>query len=361
MTDGKWRVWMVGPAEHMPGGMNAVVASYRDAGLADHVRLRYLSSYEGAGALRQLKVFSGAFVKLSRALLCGEVDLLHVHSASRGSFWRKSLLCALARAFNVPYVFHLHSGEFVQFYERECGPLRRRWIRRTLRGSAAMLVLSAGWQQRLTALIPGLCCVCMPNPIALPCRTQCSAEGANLLFLGRIREKKGVFDLLRAFPYVLARVPSARLRLAGDGELARARALAEELGVSANVDLLDWIDGERKQKELAGAALFVLPSYFEGVPIGVLEAMAMEVPVIATRVGGIPDIVQDGSEALLSDAGDVAALARNLVLALTDQPRRQALTAAAYERVQAHEQGRVVVSLLALYGRVVASPKRGQA
>src|SRR6478609_6763919 len=124
----KPRVLMAGPAEHLPGGMSAVVLSYRRAGLFEALPLRYLSRYEGAAALMQLRVFGAALWRLLLELLAGRVDLLHVHSASRGSFWRKSLLCGLCRAFGKPYLFHIHSGEFGHFYREECGPLARWWL-----------------------------------------------------------------------------------------------------------------------------------------------------------------------------------------------------------------------------------------
>lgn len=351
----KPRVLMVGPSEQMPGGMSAVVRSYRTGGLPDHIELRYLSSYEGPGLSRQLRVFGNTLVQCVRAMQRGEVDLLHVHSASRGSFWRKSVLCAVARWFDLPYLFHLHSGEFPLFYEKECAPWAQRWVRHTMRKAARVLVLSAGWRAQCERISADIVFDVAPNPVPVPARRSAPAEGGVILFLGRVREKKGAFDLLRAFPAVLASHPDARLCLAGDGELERARTESAAMGVAGHVDLPGWIDGDTKDAALAAASVFVLPSHFEGVPIGVLEAMACEVPIVATAVGGIPDIVTHQSEALLSEPGDVEALTRHLLMALQDRELRQRLVDAAYQRVQDHEVHRVAEGLAALYRRLVKS------
>ena len=161
-------VWMAGPAPDAPGGMSAVVTSYRHAGLFDTVPVHYLCTYLRPGLAMQLRVFGSACLRLLLALLAGRVRLLHVHSASRGSFWRKSLLCAMARAAGVPYVFHMHSGEFSVFYADEAGHLGRWWINRTLRGAHKVLVLTPGWADRLQGLVGALRCQVVPNPVALP-------------------------------------------------------------------------------------------------------------------------------------------------------------------------------------------------
>jgi hypothetical protein len=91
-----------------------------------------------------------AFSRLFLNLLVGNVALLHVHSASRGSFWRKSLLCWLAGRFGVPYVFHVHSGEFPVFFGNECSGWQQRWVRHTLRQAASVVVLTPGWLPRVS-------------------------------------------------------------------------------------------------------------------------------------------------------------------------------------------------------------------
>lgn len=352
-------VWMAGPTLSAPGGMSAVVTSYRDAGLFNTAGVVYLDTYIRPGLRTQLRVFGCAVLRFGRALLAGQVRLLHVHSASRGSFWRKSVLCAMARCAGVPYLFHLHSGEFPTFYESEAGALGRWWIRLTLHRAALVLVLTPGWATCLQALFGPLRCEPAPNPVELPAKSPLlQRQRRRLLFLGRIRQKKGAFDLLRAFADVRRQVPDATLVMAGDGELEAAEVLATELGLGAAVRFTGWIDGMAKDQAVAGADVFVLPSYFEGLPIGLLEAMAAGLIVVASPVGGIPELVTDGLHGRLVSAGQPAVLAAALVDVLTDAMRADAMASAAWQRVQAHGAEAVAAQIQALYDR--AAPIQGK-
>jgi len=365
-------VVMVGTSLDSPGGMTAVVRLYRDMGLFEAWNVRYIASYERPGKLTQVRVMAGALAAFVWLLLRGQVGLLHVHSASRGSFWRKSVFCALARLFGVPYVFHLHSGEFPVFYERECGPRAQRWVRRTLEGAQALVALTGQWQAALARIAPGASITVLGNPVRVPAvlpamPVMSATRPPRLLFLGRLRDKKGVYDLLRAMPAVLARHPGAIFTLAGDGDLEGTARLARELNVEHALRLPGWVDGAAKDALLADATLLLLPSYFEGLPVCVLEAMAEGIPVVASAVGGIPEVLEHGHCGVLHAAGDVDALA-GAVLALLDDAahggaddgaqdgsRYAALRQAAHARaLQVYSVQAVQASLDALYGKALA-------
>jgi glycosyltransferase involved in cell wall biosynthesis len=355
---------MVGTSLDSPGGMTAVVRLYRDMGLFEAWNVRYIASYERPGKLTQVRVMAGALAAFVWLLLRGQVNLLHVHSASRGSFWRKSVFCALARLFGVPYVFHLHSGEFPVFYERECGPRAQRWVRRTLEGAQALVALTGQWQAALARIAPGASITVLGNPVrvpaALPAMPVVSAtQPPRLLFLGRLRDKKGVYDLVRAMPAVLARHPGAIFTLAGDGDLEGTARLARELNVGHALRLPGWVDGAAKDALLAEATLLLLPSYFEGLPVCVLEAMADGIPVVASAVGGIPEVLEHGHCGLLHPAGDADALAAAVLALLDDMvqggERYAALRHAAHARaLQVYSVQAVQASLDALYGKALA-------
>jgi glycosyltransferase involved in cell wall biosynthesis len=347
------RVVMIGTALDSPGGMTSVVRCFRDGGFFDDWRVAYLASFERPGLLTQLRVMSLAVLRFVRLVLTREVSLVHVHSASRGSFWRKSVFCAMARGAGIPYIFQLHSGEFPVFYQDECGPLARRWIRHTLERAASVVALTEGWRGELAVIAPGAHIIVIGNPVVASA-VMAGDDGnvPNILFLGRLREKKGVFDLVRAVPDVVARVPGSHFMLAGDGELDAVRSLAIELGVSDAISLPGWVDGEAKDRLLASASVLVLPSYFEGLPVCVLEAMAAGVPVVASAVGGIPELLQSGECGWLVAPGDEKALARALIEALCDQHLRDA------KRRQALLQIRKDYSYQTLAGRLSAAYSR---
>lgn len=342
-------VWMAGPARSAKGGMSAVVAAYEAAGLFSRWRLRYLDTYTRPGALNQLRVFGAAWLALLGGLLRGRVALLHLHSASRGSFWRKSLLAAVAGMAGVPYVFHVHSGEFAQWW-RGRGAVGRWWVCRTLERARAVLVLTPGWVQTLQAGAPAARWRVARNPVEVPAACpQRAGLRERWLFLGRLRESKGANDLLAALPAVLARHPGVRLTMAGDGDVPAMQALAQRLGVADAVHFTGWIDGGAKDRALAEHGVMVLPSHAEGLPLTILEAMAQGLAVVATQVGGIPELVRDGHSAWLVPARDPAALSEAL-LALLEQPGAcEQRVAQAFADVKAYALPQVVAEMDALY------------
>lgn len=324
---------MVGSAMELPGGISAVVGHYRAMGLFDDWHVRYLVSYRGRSLGLQLRTMALALARATAILARRSVVLLHVHSASRGSFWRKSAFCLLARLCRVPYLFHLHSGEFEVFYRDECGRLAQRWVRSVLRHAACVVVLTPGWRRTIEAIEPAARIRVIPNPVAVAaCPPPPRGRGHRVLFLGRLKPSKGVWDLLAALPAVLARHPGARFCLAGDGDLAGVRAAARAQGVEHAIELPGWIDGAEKTQELARADVLVLPSHFEGLPICVLEAMGAGIPVVATAVGGVPFALDDGACGLLVNAREPEALAAALDTMLGDADLRARVTAKAHER-----------------------------
>jgi glycosyltransferase involved in cell wall biosynthesis len=297
--------------------------------------VHYISTWEGRGLARQLPVVARALVRILSLLLQRKVLLVHAHAASRGSFWRKSLFCLVARCFGVPYILHLHNGEFLQFFHNECGYFAQRGVRAMLERAARVIVLAETWRGSVAEIAPGATIIVIGNPVnvprSLPTRR---ALASNVLFLGRLWKKKGVFDLVHAIPAVLKRVPQAKFCLAGDGESDALRALALSLDVGDAVHLPGWVDGKEKYALLGNSDVLVLPSYFEGLGICILEAMANGVPVVATRVGGIPALVENGVTGLLFEPGDIAGMAERVAALLLDAGLRDRLRAAAFERVR---------------------------
>jgi glycosyltransferase involved in cell wall biosynthesis len=326
---------MFGPSMDYPGGMTEVVRAYSAAGLFEAWPLRYISTYAGQDFSTRLRPWllavCSALIRLARR----RVALVHVHSSTHGSFWRKSVLCALAFAFRVPYVIHLHSGRLTEFYQSGCNGFAKSWVRAVLREAARVVVLSQRWRDEVHKIEPAARTTIIGNPVSVPISVvPLQRPARTVLFLAWLQRTKGVLDLVRAIPIVLRTVPEARFVLAGSGDAASIAELARSLGVEHALRLPGWVNGKNKDDLLRQSDVFVLPSYYEGLPLGVLEAMACGVPVIATPVGGIPDVIRDGVNGLLVEPGRPAALARAMVALLEDDALRSRLREAAHSDVR---------------------------
>jgi glycosyltransferase involved in cell wall biosynthesis len=357
MKDTK-HIVMVGTHPDTMGGVAAVVGVYRAAGLFTQYPITYLATHRDGGALLKLRTAAGALLRFCAMLLRGQVSLLHCHTASRNSFWRKTPFFLLAFLFRVPAILHLHGGEFHLFYEKESGPLKRWLIRFIYDRAAHVLVLSERWRQWVCSISRNARVSIIFNPVQLPALPDWSRRvPGQTLFFGRLGRGKGVYDLLAAARELKDRHPGLQLALGGDGEVDKARAAAEELGLGAHTQFLGWVRGEQKARALERASIYTLPSYNEGMPMSILEAMAYGLPVLATPVGGIPDVVSDGVEGYLVAAGDVAALAQRWNELLENPALAQRMGEAARRKVAARFSADAVLPQLgALYQSLGARP-----
>jgi glycosyltransferase involved in cell wall biosynthesis len=231
-----------------------------------------------------------------------------VHGASRASFWRKAPFMAVALLLRWPVVFHLHGGGFREFYERECGPARRALVRFFLDRAECLVAVSASWEAWLRANFRARRVECVPNAVSLA--TPGAPQPAHrIAFVGRLTRDKGAYDLVEALALLRAWEPAVRVELAGDGDVDSLVRHARSFGVADRLLVRGWCTRPQLERMLSRAGLFVLPSHVEGLPMSLLEAMAAGCPVVATRVGGIPDVVDDGANGLLVPAGDPTALA----------------------------------------------------
>lgn len=157
------------------------------------------------------------------------------------------------------------------------------------------------------------------------------------LCIGRLSDEKGHLILLEAFARLLPDHPEARLVLAGEGELRGViEARIAALGLKEAVRITGWIDSGQVMQELRGCHVLVQPSFAEGLPVVIMEAMAQRRAVISTYIAGIPELVRPGENGWLVPAGTIDELAGAMEATITLSPdEMRALRLAAFERVRA--------------------------
>ncbi|MBI4559791.1 MAG: glycosyltransferase [Candidatus Hydrogenedentes bacterium] len=170
---------------------------------------------------------------------------------------------------------------------------------------------------------------------------QRSAAPANILCVGRLVEKKGIAHLIEALSLVRQRGPAFRCRIAGDGPLfAELQAMIAEKSLGDGVELLGSQPQERVRELFRDADLFVLPCVVaksgdrDGIPVVLMEAMALGVPVISTTISGIPELVHDGENGLLAPPGDAAVLAQKIETLITNRELAARITRHARKTVE---------------------------
>lgn len=344
---------MLGTSADSKGGISSVVSEYHRAGLFDRWPITYFATYRDGGKLYKLYIALQSLTRFVGLLIWRDVAIVHVHAATRASFWRKSIFILIAFLARRPVILHLHSGLFMRFYEQECGALAKRFVRYILDHSARIIVLSERRRTELSNISKNSHIVRIVNPISFDHTSPSGSvnrEPAMLLFLGRFVPAKGIYDLLEAVALLKPRFPDITLVCGGDGDTSGILDRSRKLGISDAVSMPGWITGTEKLKLLSQATLYVLPSYFEGIPMGILEAMAAGLPVVSTTVGGIPETVTDGTEGYLVKPGDVPGLVAAITNLLLDSSLRQKMGAAGMQRVHAEfSTVKVIPQIIDLY------------
>lgn len=177
---------------------------------------------------------------------------------------------------------------------------------------------------------------CGVEPGRYGTRPRAGLTFGHVAFVGRLDPVKGVTLLLDAFAELRARHPQARLTIAGDGKARpNLEAQAEALGLAKAVTFAGYLDAPAVAHLLEEADMLVLPSFAEGLPVVLMEALASRIPVIATQIAGVPELVQDGISGFIVPPGDVAALTDRMDRLLADPDLRAAMGAAGRARVEA--------------------------
>lgn len=352
MTDkSKHRVLMIGPDRSVRGGVSGMVNNYFDAGLDRKVDLCYIGTMVDGSRGRKL----GQAIK---AYLCflgklPKYDIVHVNMASDSSYYRKSFFIRTAKAFHKKIVIHQHGGSFQAFYQKELSERGRKRAREVLNMGDAFLVLGTQWKKFFGEIIGEEHITVLPNAVRISEKKEKQYGSHKILFLGRLCKEKGIGELIGAVGKLREKYPDLHLYLAGvwESEDDVLKERVKKLG--ACVTQTGWIGGEQKQKYLEECDIFVLPSYFEGQPVSVLEAMANACGIAVSAVGDIPDMIVDGETGLLSVPQAEEDLEEKLDLLLADAGLCRRLGENARRKAEAEFSiERSVETLLGIYERV---------
>ncbi|MEB3212344.1 MAG: glycosyltransferase family 4 protein [Leptolyngbyaceae bacterium] len=291
--------------------------------------ISHLPTHKQGSKIYNIKVFFMALLKLIIRLSSAPVDIVHIHFAQRGSTWRSIILIWICKLFNKPMILHSHGSEFRLFFN-SLNLRSKKIISTTFRQAEKFIVLSESWKAYYTETV-GLkesSVITLMNPVKIPTNVPPRSDNPPItfIFLGRVGERKGAFDLIQAIAHLPSEIKEkCNVLIAGDGETDKATELVTHLGLTNCVQILGWINTQKRDELLAQSHAFILPSYNEGLPMSLLEAMGWELASIVTPVGGIPEVLKDQTNGLLVDPGDIDSIAKAIQTIVTEKEFREKL------------------------------------
>ena len=346
---------MVSPALDSQGGISSVIREYLDAGLEKRVQLKLISTHRGNSNLLNHLYFIKAFLQCLVSFFRYPEAIVHIQLSQEGSFFRKYILFLMARYYHKKIIVHLHGSRFDQFMERN--RLIRCLATSIFRYADRVIVLSQLWSKKVQDITGKSHVFILCNPIRMPSIDYNTIRIQNpiVLFLGRLGARKGTYDLLECIKS--SREDFNRLRtkfiIAGDGDVEKVRKVVRETGLMDMVSVPGWISGKEKEKLLITASILVLPSYYEQMPMSILEAMSYGKAIIATNIAGIPEMVEHGKNGFLITPGDIKALSDYLITLIIDNNLREQMGRNSLDAIRSkYVVNKVVEQLVDIYENI---------
>ena len=327
-TNNKIHVLMIGPDRSVHGGISAVVNNYYEAGLNKKVELDYIGTMKEGSKVYKLLVAAKAYAEFGHKLKWA--DVVHVNVASDNSFRRKIYFIKKAKRYGKKVIIHQHGGEWNDYYN-SLSLKRKGQTCSVLKSADKFLVLSPYYKEFFEKTVGIDDITVFPDTLKIPDKPVKTHGTGRILFLGRLCREKGVAELIEAVIRLHKEYSGIELRLGGIWE---DESLSKTIVPYDFINYLGWLDKDKKTRELMDTDIFVMPSYFEGQSLAILEAMTMNCAVVATNVGGIPMMIEDGRTGILVEPKNVDSLYTGIKKVLDDKTLSVKLADEAYDKAK---------------------------
>ena len=235
------------------------------------------------------------------------IKIAHIHTAAGASFKRKMIMAKTAKLFRKKVILHMHAADFVEYYDASNV---KNTIVNDIQSCDRLVVLSPQWRDFFIKIgIDPQRIIILNNivdaPFNIENKPKVDTSIVRLLFLGWLGKRKGIWDLLDVMVMHHDELKGKLIFRFGGNEFENEiNDIIQNNHLEDIVSFEGWVNGEKKKELLEWANCFILPSYNEGLPISILEAMSYGMPIISTPVGGITEVVKDGRNGVIVTPGD---------------------------------------------------------
>jgi len=316
------KVIMIGSHLRVTGGITRVVKNYLQAGIKEKVDLTYLPTYYGSNifvnSMYYLVRYLDLFSKLN--IFQKRYDVAHIHMSYKGSFIRKMHLINLLSKKNVPIILHMHGSQFKDYFNGSSED-KKEQIKNTLNKVSIIIALGKEWKEFYQS-ISNTKVVSLDNAVFPKDNNDNTEEREYITTMGVLSQRKGTYDLIKAAKRLDGVIDSKyKFLIAGDGEINKVKEEISKLGLEHRIIIPGWISDQNKIDDIYNRSiLYVLPSYNEGMPMSILEAMSYGLPVISTDVGSIPSVIKEENGVIIKP-GDSENLANSIKELLDDKQK----------------------------------------
>jgi glycosyltransferase involved in cell wall biosynthesis len=307
------KILILGPDYHNHrGGIGAVIGIY-----SKYFEIfNFIPTHKSNNVLYKSYIFFISLFKIFFTLLKNRnIKIVHIHGSSYGSFYRKFICFIISKyIFRKKVIYHIHSGEYYIFYSKS-NALIKKLIQKFINNADCLICLSKSWEQFFIDNFNPEKIKILPNIIDYPVTIYKNKDTGKIsfLFLGLIDKKKGIFDVIEVIKNNINLFDNKiELVVGGNGEVVKLQNIIKENKIENIVKFVGWVQNETKAQYLQNSDIFILPSYNEGLPISILEAMSYGKPIISTNVGAISEIVQNYENGFLISPGNLVQIEKTM-------------------------------------------------
>ncbi len=307
--------------------------------VGDDCEITFVETHHTGRQFTKLAGFTKRMASIPSLIRRSHFDLAHLHVAKGGSIVRKALLLALLRAHGIPTICHFHSGAIESIAKRSAAT--RLLLKIITRAASFNIALSPHWGK----FYANFCAEtkikiirnCVPESSLLPVASDRAFARPLFFFAGTLVSAKGIHELIDAAQGLCASGIKFDLVIAGEGsERSDLLSKISKRDLAGQVHLVGWLDQQQRDEYINNATAVLLPSHFEAQPMIIIEAFALGTPVIASRVGGIPELFDNCEPGILITPRSVPALQGAMLEFIEDPTKRTSMGNVARHLYEVH-------------------------
>ncbi|MGD7043170.1 glycosyltransferase family 4 protein [Jeotgalibacillus proteolyticus] len=317
------KVLMIGSKLSVNGGITRVVKNYLKSELPIQVDLKYSSTYLGKSHFSNIVYFLIKLIYLWYHTRLNNYDVYHIHMSYKGSFVRKYILLKILNKSKTKIIIHLHGSQFKEFFNKS-SKVKKKKIVKFFDECDVILALGDEWK-RYYSSITNTKVISLDNAVFPKNIVKQTKEKIYISSMGLLSKRKGTYDIIEVIDKIKDEIPEGiKVLIGGDGDLEQIRKIIDQKKLSDKILTPGWIGDEKEIADIYEKSLiFLLPSYNEGMPMSILEAMSHGVPVISTNVGSIPSVVQHEVNGYIIEPGDKNKMEEYILELINDKEKRE--------------------------------------
>lgn len=341
------KILYLGPDMKETGGMSSVVKTYcQFAGPYFH----FICTYKDGSILLKLINLLQSLFLINYYCVFRNINIVHIHTASNRSFFKNTIFLMISKLYRKKVILHIHGGAFEEYYQRH-----KKFCSHICSHADYLIAVSKYFKTFFEKHHLNHHIDVLYNAVDISENIhKRHTNHFELTFMGAININKGVYDILRCVSKHKDYFVNMKVNICGLGETDNLLKYIKTNKLEDIVYYHGWVSGNKKALILAGTTIYLQPSYYESLGISIIEAMSYSIPIVASNVGGIPDLVQNGVNGFLINPGDDESLFQSIKIILDNEVLLRNMGQKSYEKSKRFIPAQIKMDAVNLYLRIMS-------